>query len=372
MTTMAGLADRLKYARERAGLTQTLVCERSSIGESSLSDFERGKREPALAQLATLAVIYGRPVAFFLSPGPLPVEVVRWRKKPEQAETIEVRFLRLCEQYQNLESWCAASVATALPVAEAPSSPFARREAEALAIRVRREMGLGDFPGPALLHVLEEQCGLKVFHLPFEPTGTAASTKSPGFGGAVLLNEKNPKWRRNFDLAHELFHLLTWDFAPVAGNATSLWSESDEKLADWFAACLLMPTDAVRQAVSGRIRGGKVPVDALFEMARQFDVSVEALIWRIHVVYGGTSEARARTEAMIQKARDAASMFEQRTPEVPPERPARFVALALTALREGNISVGRFAEYVGTSRQRAMEVVDQQSGDDDALELPAT
>ena len=370
MTTIASLGDRLKYARERAGFTQTLVCERSGIGESSLSDFERGKREPALAQLATLADIYRRPAAFFLSTDPLPVEVVRWREKPEQAEEIEVRFLRLCEQYQNLESWCGASAATALPTAERPKSPFGRRDAESLAIQVRRELGLGDFPGPALLHVLEEQCRLKVFHLSFAPTGTAASTKSAGFGGAVLLNEKNPKWRRNFDLAHELFHLLTWDFAPGHTDAEAQWSESDEKLADAFAASLLMPTDAVRQAVDCRIRAGKVPVDALFEIARQFDVSVEALIWRIHALYGGNVNNRSRTDAMIQRAREASGMFEQRTPEVPPERPARFVALALTALREGNISAGRFAEYVGTSRQRAMEVVTEQSGDDDAIELP--
>lgn len=371
MTTATGIGERLKYARERAGLKQGDVCKRASIGESSLSEFERAKREPSVSQLATLATIYNRPVAFFLSTDPLPVEVVRWRKKPEDAGPIEVAFLQLCQQYQNLESWCDASIATTLPPVERPRAPFSRRDAEDLAIGVRRELTLGECPGPGLLYVLEEQCGLKIFHRDLEPTGTAASTKSPGFGCAVLLNSKHPKWRRNFDLAHEVFHLLTWDFAAPEGD-DAIWSESDEKLADWFAACLLMPTDAVRQAVASRIRGRKIEVESLFEIARQFDVSVEALIWRIHTVYGGTFKDRARTHAMLERARAAAEMFEQRSPDAPPVRPARFVSLALKALRAGELSAGRFAEYVGTTRQRVMALPEAEQGDDDALELPAT
>lgn len=371
MTTATGIGDRLKYARERAGLKQGDVAKRASIGESSLSEFECAKREPSVSQLATLATIYNRPVGFFLSVEPLPVEVVRWRKKPADAAPLEVAFLELCQQYQNLESWCDATIATSLPPVEAPLVPFSRRAAEDLAIRIRHELTLGECPGPGLLCVLEERCGLKVFHRELDPTGTAASTKSPGFGCAVLLNSKHPKWRRNFDLAHELFHLLTWDFAAAVDN-DELWSESDEKLADWFAACLLMPTDAVRQAVASRIRGRKIEVESLFEIARQFDVSVEALIWRIHTVYGGTAKERARTDAMIARARVAADLFEQRSHDSPPGRPARFVSLALKALRAGDLSVGRFAEYVGTTRHRVMALPEAVQGDDDALELPAS
>jgi XRE family transcriptional regulator, fatty acid utilization regulator len=213
--------------------------------------------------------------------------------------------------------------------------------------------------------------GRSTLHLELEPTGTAASARNAGFGCAVLLNSKQPKWRRNFDLAHELFHLLTWDFAE-AHDGDPIWSESDEKLADWFAACLLMPTDAVRQAVARRLRGRKLEVESLSEIARQFDVSVEALIWRIHVVYGGTTKERPRTDAMLERARQAASLFEQRSPDAPPVRPARFVSLALKALRSGDLSIGRFAEYVGTTRQRVMALPAAEQGDDDALELPAS
>ena len=49
---------------------------------------------------------------------------------------------------------------------------------------------------------------VKVFHLPLEPTGTAASTYGEAFGMAVLLNSSHVAWRRNFDLAHELFQQI--------------------------------------------------------------------------------------------------------------------------------------------------------------------
>ena len=132
-----------------------------------------------------------------------------------------------------------------------------------------------------MTNVLEEQCGVKVFHLEVEPQGTAASTQSAGFGNAVLFHKKNPKWRRNFDLAHELFHLLTWNFAQATQPRAAVWSESDEKLADEFAACLLMPAGAVFEAVGHRLQDRKLPLVGLFEVARQFDVSVEAPTWRI-------------------------------------------------------------------------------------------
>jgi len=47
----------------------------------------------------------------------------------------------------------------------------------------------------------------------------------------------------------------------------------------------------------------------------------------------------------------------------PPRRPARFFALALKALCSGEISTGRFAEYLGISRIEARRYVEQEEGE---------
>jgi len=40
--------------------------------------------------------------------------------------------------------------------------------------------------------------------------------------------------------------------------------------------------------------------------------------------------------------------------------------------RSGEISVGRFAEYLGISRREAMAYVEEESGADEAIELSAS
>ena len=104
-----------------------------------------------------------------------------------------------------------------------------------------------------------------MFYLDFEPSGTAACTQSPTFGAAVLLNAKNARWRRNFDLAHELFHLLTWNvFNPASGSSTERPAR-EEQLADRFASNLLMPEESVRASVNAPMLDHKLPVDAVFD-----------------------------------------------------------------------------------------------------------
>jgi XRE family transcriptional regulator, fatty acid utilization regulator len=361
------LHDRLRELRERTGLTQAAASERTSIGISSLSEFENGKREPSLSQVQALATCYGVSLAELLTERPGAPDVVLWREKPGAAAgDLEAQFLQLCRQYRNLEVWCAAEAAVSLPaIAPAHGTTFTYEDVAELAKDTRRQLLLGERPARGLLAALEEECGVKVFHLPFEPSGTAACARSDAFGAAILLNAKNVRWRRNFDLAHELFHLLTWSRFDHSHGASS---KEEEHFANAFASHLLLPEDAVRTAVHQRVRNGRIAIEGLYEIARDFDVSVEALLWRAKAIYGHTQEA---TQRAVDRAKTYARAYEERSGEVPPIRPARFHGLAVTALRKGEISQGRFAEYLGISRREAQEYVDQGGDSDEAFELPA-
>lgn len=354
--------DRLKYARVRANLSGPQVKDRTGIGESSLSEFENGKREPSLSQLQKLAESYRRSVAFFLAEGPIAAEpAVLWRMRPEQnAEEIEVRFLRLCEQYHNLEVWCDERAPICLPPATGDPTCYGYLQAEELAKRVRQELQLGDRPGLSLTTTLEEVCGIKIFHLEFEPSGTAASAVSDTFGAAVLLNSKNARWRRNHDLAHELFHLLTWSIFHPTAKTEVIARELEEKLATCFARHLLMPTDPFRTAINSRMRDGKITFESLFDVAREFDVSVESVLWHMHFVYGRSPSSADQTKQNIEKAKLLAPLLEDREDPKPHPWPARYHALAVKAMRRGEIAIGRFAEYLNISRHEAMHFVEQE------------
>jgi len=351
-------------------LTLAEVEERTETGSSTLSEFENGKREPRLPQLKELADLYHRSTSFFLEDGPPPEEAVLWRQRPTSpdAESVQAELLCFAEQYHNLERWCDDFEELDLPVASGSHERFGYTQAEKLAHDFRTKYGLGERPGPSLLRILEEVCRVKVFHLPFEPTGSAACTFSDRYGAAILLNSNNVRWRRNFDLAHELFHLLTWNvFRQVDVSSTVEASPQEEKLATCFARNLLMPQEPLRIAIDSQLgERTKLSFDDLFEVARQFDVSVEALLWQMTFVYNLTKEV---VQQNIEKLQDRMSFWDKRQQDAPPNRPLRFEALANEALRKGLISTGRYAEYLGITRRQAMRQVEQEAPDDAEVEV---
>ncbi|NEX77406.1 helix-turn-helix transcriptional regulator [Bacillus thermocopriae] len=56
---MSTLGERLKLARERTGLKQTQVKERTNINNKTLSGYENNVSEPDSATLGVLAELYG-------------------------------------------------------------------------------------------------------------------------------------------------------------------------------------------------------------------------------------------------------------------------------------------------------------------------
>ena len=130
-----------------------------------MSELENDRRTPSLAQLDALARTYSRSVASFLSETEPALSTVLWRKRPSQgAEELEARFLRLAEQYANLERWNGDVATCRIPdPPEKSAGDYRTGDAEELARVVRRELGLGDRPALSLLRVLEEDCGVKVF-----------------------------------------------------------------------------------------------------------------------------------------------------------------------------------------------------------------
>ena len=364
------LSEKLKTARTALNLTLEAVSERSGIGVSTLSEFENGRREPRLTQLKILARAYHRSVGFFLDDEPQPAECVLWRQRPESpsAEELQATLIDLAEEYHTLEMLCEQTKSSDLPPVSHAVERFDYSVAGRLAHQVRNQLGLGERPGQTLLRVLEEVCNIRVFHLEFEPSGSAASTISQRFGAAVLLNSKNVRWRRNFDLAHELFHLLTWNvFRHGDGEQPVTPSEREEKLATCFARNLLMPEEVFREAVdTQRDKNGKLGFDSLFRVAREFDVSVEAVLWQIGFIYNIPSE---RLQPIVTALREQISFWDVREKDTPPSRPLRFEALARQALRKGVLSTGKYAEYMGVSRREAMRVVEQEATEDVQIEV---
>lgn len=359
------IGQKLKSARSKVNLTIAEVATQTGIGESSLSEIENGKREPKISQLNQLSRVYRHSIAFFLDEEneEETAQRVLWRLRPEeQAVLLEREFLKLCEQYRLLEEWNDDFIEPMLPYVGPTRHALNFADVAQLAQSVGRELNLGDRPAFVLLRVLEEDCGIKVFHRAFEPRGTAACIKSKQHGWAVLLNANNSTCRRHFDLVHELFHLLVWDLYRGDGTAAPPVSpEFEEKLANAFASNLLIPEEALRRTIDRKRNGeSRLSVSDIPNIAEQFGVSVEALVWRIHRLYNISDEQKTRDIIQSLQAVDTRKPDTDGAQVIPTRLPMRYQRLAIQTLRRGDMSIGKFMEFMEISRREAMKYMEAE------------
>ena len=162
--------------------------------------------------------------------------------------------------------------------------------------------------------------------------------------GVIVVNRQEAAWRRNFDVAHELFHALTWDaWKPERREESSAeameFSKGSsnrrvpriESLADNFAAGLLMPMGLLKASIpEDRFEDAGY----LAEIARQFQVSTQTLGFRL-LNAGLISSATQLALAEIRL---------QDHTETPKLLSTPFVTLLHDGISEGHVSARKAAK----------------------------
>jgi Zn-dependent peptidase ImmA (M78 family)/transcriptional regulator with XRE-family HTH domain len=345
--------------KERDSLNYTLKHVSKKMGFSNyqtLSSIEAGERDIKAWELVKLAEIYGRKIDFFIS-GQTGISQpkVLWRDPSKTEQTIEAerRFLLFCQNYKRLLELTKEDN-TKLPIF--PFSSHDKIEFRSsrgfnyvveLSEECRRILNLGGRPAYSLSNILEQVLGILVLYMDLGSGGSGAST-SGDFGRAILINSSDSPWRRNYDLAHELFHLITWDiFSDEEIYSKSKKDKSEvEQWANAFASAILLPAEEVRREFSKRLEGNKIAYISLIEIAREFKVSIEALLWRLVNL---NLLKRKDVEKCIEEGEIKDIDKKMRIKDWEDEKPylsSRYIALAIKALQLGRISKAKFAEYV--------------------------
>ncbi len=351
------IGEKLKEARKYMGLTLGQVAQKMGFANyQTLGSIESGEREIKAWELAKLARIYYRDVNYFLSEKEeiKPVQVL-WRKKSEslpKAKYYERRFVRFCENYACVEKLSGSKLPESLDRLKCNKEDFSFSFVKKLSDRYSAIFKLGRRPACSLARVLGEIFAVKILCLQMGKEGSAASTWGL-FGPAILLNADEVPWRRNFSLAHELFHLLTVDIF----NAEEIYHFSTgekskvEQFADVFASTLLLPREEVRQEFEAHIRNGKIRYLDCVEIAGKFEVSTEALLWSlVDLRLVKPEEARRVLDAPELKSVDPRLPFSDL--KQVSEFPDRYVKIAFRCIQLGQISRGKFAEFMEIDRQQ--------------------
>jgi len=348
--SIKSLGDRIKTFRKRLNLTQKdLAVQMGFNSPETLSQIERGERELKAVELVQLAKFLSVNLNDLLSIESFHEKpVVLWRKSPETDREIkESKFIKHCEDYAMLEELSGSRTAEQFPQKRVGPDDISYEMARRLASEIRREFNLGDRPARELIKILEEGFGVKIWYFEMEE-GSAASTIGP-FGPAILMNLNEAPWRRNYNFAHEIFHLITWSSFPpsLIKKKPDLW-DMLEKIANVFASCILLPSDVVTVEFEKNIDKKSITYIDLIGMARKFDVSTEALFFsllNLKLLDKNTVDNILKNQLFreIDRSTMAPSWWR------PPEFPERFVRLAFVAYKKGRLSKAKLAEMLDTS-----------------------
>jgi XRE family transcriptional regulator, fatty acid utilization regulator len=352
----ANIGERIRDARERLQWTQQRLADALGLSSSQIvSSIESGQREVKAWELFRIAALLHTPAEWFLGATDLQRPQVQWRVRPQGDDVpeIETKFLQRCEKYALLEKWCESPPFRELkPITlpgPNPSFHVVGREAQ----NVRDAMGLGMRPACTLEKTLEEDYGVKIFYESLGDRGAGFSVNGP-FGPAMLMNGDNVPWRRNYSIAHELFHLLT----PVGWE-----SPAYEKLADVFASALLLPAEPVIDAIAARIQDGKISFESLVEIAREIEVSIDALLWRLVNLGRLSKEDVERALSPDSKLRQLDRVSRPKSPHPAVGLPERYIRLCYLAYRKGRIGRSKLAELLETNLIDLSERLDEEEAD---------
>jgi Zn-dependent peptidase ImmA (M78 family)/transcriptional regulator with XRE-family HTH domain len=341
---------RLKAAREKAGLTQAELSEKLGFKDrQTLAAIETGQRKISAEELLRAIKVLALDLDYFTDSFQLAGEGrFSWRTQEgapnnflKEFEEKAGRWIATWRRLGELQGVKPSTLQPSLALSERSSFEQAQAVAELLV----EEWKLGDVPADSLESAIRKLGTLVLYVDPPQPISGAAC-QVPG-ANAILINRKEPEGRRNFDLAHELFHILTWEQMPPehSEKAELLYQGKGkqkriEQLANNFAAALLMPEHALQKR--WQAREGQEIHRRLNDTASDFLVTATALKWRL-------TNLGWLAKNELAKINDAKLTFNGRPKDqqpLPGLFNAEFVKRLHIGLTKGQLSVRRAAEIL--------------------------
>lgn len=286
-STYSNLPRRIIVAREKRRLSQADLSRHLGFKDrQTLAAIEACQRRVSAEELVAIAQATGQDLDFFTDPFRLVGEgqfSYRASGTPTKAlDAFEERtgcWLALWRQLGE----CRGESPSLLRPRLAINTHSTFEDAQLAGEAVGREMQLGDVPAEKLVGAMEEKFNLLVLEVDM-PEGVSGAAVQLATGDAILINRAESSGRKAFDLAHELFHVLTWDALPPERvdrlNPTGYKQKRTEQLADNFAGALLMP-EAELKPRWDKLTAQSSVKDSLGVLAGHFQVSTAAVGWRV-------------------------------------------------------------------------------------------
>jgi len=342
---------RIKALREARKITQDDLARQFGFKDrQTVSAIETGERRLSADELLRAAEIFETTIDGLADPFVLVGNEGQfsWRQTnvaPETLSTFESGAGRWIATFRRV----APQVGYAPPLMRRTlnlSTKSSFEDAIAAGERFAAQFDLGEVPARRLAEVMEREFGILVLMVDAVNGVSGAACRLPEMD-AVLINRHEPEGRRNFDLAHELFHILTWEAMPPhhLEEAGETSKSHVERLANNFASAVLMPRAVVDRFGDWAGMDVGAIIAKLNGMADALAVTASALKWRL-VALGSITQGVARQvpDAAIRNNGRASVLR-----DAPPIFSRRFLEVIARGLDEGHLSTRRAASLLGVT-----------------------
>jgi len=343
------IGKRLKALRDQRALNQVEIAEILGFKDrQTVSAIENGERAVKAEELLTLVEKLGVDFDYFTDALRLEGEGrFSWRRggevPAERLDNYERSAGRWIAAYRELSRRTDNLIPLIRP--QLPLDKFSTyAEAADAGERFAHDLELGNVPSARLAKVMEQKLGILVLMVNSADGISGAACSLPELG-AVLINRHEVKGRRHFDLAHELFHLMTWDKMPPERSEALDGRSHVEKLADRFAEAVLMPRWLLQDMDWRSLIGPALP-EAINARATALGVSADAMRWRLAHT-GLLAQKTAKEIPASALKHNGGGQTAQ--PEVPPLYSREFISVVVNAIEGGFISVRRTAGLLDTT-----------------------
>ncbi len=277
------IGHQIRQLRKAAGLKAADLAEVLGVDASAVSNLEHGRRSVKADELGTIADFLGVSLLAILEPDSLMgrLGVARRTNSTELfSKDSLLRLTAIAELHQVLD---AGGHPTPLRIDTPPLREDSTwlQHADALAGWARQRLGLasnGEGRLTELATAIESNLRVDVMVESMgenAPLGLSITDRDFSF---ILVNADQLRSSSLFALAYELGHVLNSNQTTIHIN-TDLPAQSDkERLANAFAAALLMPELEVSKTIDEYGRSA----ESLARMLVNFGVSYETLIWHLH------------------------------------------------------------------------------------------
>ena len=338
------IGNRIKALRQERNQSQAELARLFGFKDrQTLSAIETGERRLKAEELVLAVEKLGAPLDYLTDPFRLVGEGrFSWRHCGADSKDLfayEDRAGRWIAAYRALAPQVGQEMPLlrrALGLTRRSSYEHAMQAGE----RFVAEFELGETPATRLAEIMERELGILVLMVDACDGVSGAACRLPELD-SVLISRREIAGRRHFDLAHELFHLLTWEKMPPEHVEETLETGGNrvEQLANSFAGAVLMPKDATDRVDDWESLGDRELVACLNSVADDLSVTSSALRWRLAAL-GKLKQARARVIPEAALRNNGHAGVERRRPELF-SKP--FMEVMARAIDGGFVSIRRAA-----------------------------